>query len=60
MTGVGLIYPISDSSWINPVQCAPKEGEMTVVENKQNELIPTKTVARWQVCMNYLDSTTTR
>ncbi|GJU55662.1 reverse transcriptase domain-containing protein, partial [Tanacetum coccineum] len=37
----GLIYPISDSPWVNPVHCVPKKGGMTVVENKDNELIPT-------------------
>ncbi|KAL5563375.1 hypothetical protein UlMin_033122 [Ulmus minor] len=26
-----IIYPISDSSWVSPVQCVPKKGGMTVV-----------------------------
>nr|GEX03766.1 reverse transcriptase domain-containing protein [Tanacetum cinerariifolium] len=30
----GLIYPISDSPWVNPVHCVPKNGGFTVVENK--------------------------
>ncbi|GKB15460.1 hypothetical protein Tco_0849383 [Tanacetum coccineum] len=38
----GLIYPISDSPWVSPVHCVPKKGGMTVVENKDNELIPTR------------------
>ena len=38
---VGIIYPTSDSSWVCPAQCVPKKGGMTVVENKNNELIPT-------------------
>ncbi|GKC71820.1 hypothetical protein Tco_1117703, partial [Tanacetum coccineum] len=37
-----LIYPISDSPWVSPVYCVPKKGSMTVVENKDNELIPTR------------------
>ncbi|GJV25158.1 reverse transcriptase domain-containing protein [Tanacetum coccineum] len=37
-----LIYPISDSPWVSPVHCVPKKGGMTVVENKDNELIPTR------------------
>ncbi|GKC91801.1 hypothetical protein Tco_1152450, partial [Tanacetum coccineum] len=37
----GLIYPISDSLWVSPVHCVPKKGGMTVVENEDNELIPT-------------------
>ena len=40
----GLIYPISDSSWVSPVQVVPKKGGMTVVQNEKNELIPTRTV----------------
>ncbi|GJY97219.1 reverse transcriptase domain-containing protein [Tanacetum coccineum] len=38
----GLIYPIFDSPWVNPVHCVPKKGGMTVVENEENELIPTR------------------
>ncbi|GJZ84860.1 reverse transcriptase domain-containing protein [Tanacetum coccineum] len=38
---VGLIYPIFDSPWVSPVHCVPKKGGMTVVENEDNELIPT-------------------
>ena len=37
---VGIIYPISDSSWVSPVQVVPKKGSMTVVKNDKNELIP--------------------
>nr|GEV97237.1 reverse transcriptase domain-containing protein [Tanacetum cinerariifolium] len=38
----GLIYPISDSPWVSPVHCVPKKGGITVVENKDNELMPTR------------------
>nr|GEV16262.1 DNA-directed DNA polymerase [Tanacetum cinerariifolium] len=38
----GLIYHISDSPWVSPVHCVPKKGGMTVVENEENELIPTR------------------
>ncbi|GJX30543.1 DNA-directed DNA polymerase [Tanacetum coccineum] len=37
-----LIYSISDSPWVSPVHCVPKKGGMTIVENKDNELIPTR------------------
>ncbi|GKB55705.1 hypothetical protein Tco_0911891 [Tanacetum coccineum] len=47
----GLIYPISDSSWVSPVHCVPKKGGMTVVENEDNELIPTRLVTGWRVCI---------
>ena len=31
----GLIYPISDSAWVNPVLVVPKKGGMTVVRNEK-------------------------
>ncbi|GKF80307.1 hypothetical protein Tco_0238909 [Tanacetum coccineum] len=40
----GLIYPISDSPWVSPIHCVPKNGGMTVVVNEENELIPTRLV----------------
>nr|GEW42117.1 reverse transcriptase domain-containing protein [Tanacetum cinerariifolium] len=44
----GLIYPISDSPWVSPVHCVPKKGSFTVVENEENELIPTRLVTGWR------------
>lgn len=35
----GMIYPISDSSWVSPVHVVPKKGGMTVVANEKNELM---------------------
>jgi len=29
----GMIYPISDSSWVSHVHVVPKKGGMTVVAN---------------------------
>nr|GFA01869.1 reverse transcriptase domain-containing protein [Tanacetum cinerariifolium] len=49
----GLIYPISDSPWVRPVHCVPKKGGFTVVANKENELIPTRLVTGWRVCIDY-------
>jgi len=49
----GIIYPISDSPWISPVQVVPKKGGMTVVPNEKNELIPMRTVTGWRVCIDY-------
>ncbi|GJZ22056.1 hypothetical protein Tco_0559095 [Tanacetum coccineum] len=47
----GLIYPISDSPWVSPVHCVPKKGGMTVVTNEENELVPTRLVTGWRVCI---------
>nr|GEU96493.1 reverse transcriptase domain-containing protein [Tanacetum cinerariifolium] len=44
----GLIYPISDSPWVSPVHCVPKKGGFTVVDNEENELIPTRLVIGWR------------
>nr|GFA00189.1 reverse transcriptase domain-containing protein [Tanacetum cinerariifolium] len=49
----GLIYPISDSPWVSPVHCVPKKGGFIVVVNKDNELIPTRLVTGWRVCIDY-------
>nr|GEV88491.1 hypothetical protein [Tanacetum cinerariifolium] len=39
------------SPWVSPVHCVPKKGGMTVVENKDNELIPTSAHGTFQMCM---------
>nr|GFB08549.1 reverse transcriptase domain-containing protein [Tanacetum cinerariifolium] len=40
----GLIYPISDSPWVSPIHCVPKNGGMTIIKNDENELVPTRLV----------------
>ena len=49
----GIIYLISNLSWVSPIQCVPKKGCMTIVEDKEGELIPTRVVSGWYVCINY-------
>ena len=44
-----IIYPISNSLWVSPVQCVPKKGGMIVVQNENHELIPTRTVIDWRI-----------
>nr|GEY18680.1 reverse transcriptase domain-containing protein [Tanacetum cinerariifolium] len=48
-----LIYPISDSPWVSPIHCVPKKGGMTVIKNNENELVPTRLVTGWRVCIDY-------
>ncbi|GJR45451.1 hypothetical protein Tco_1313554 [Tanacetum coccineum] len=50
---VGLIYPISDSPWVSPIQVIPKKRGMTVVKNEKDELILQRTVTGWRVCIDY-------
>ncbi|GKD38114.1 hypothetical protein Tco_1258321 [Tanacetum coccineum] len=47
----GLIYLISDSSWVSPIHVVPKKGGMTVVLNDNNELIPSRIVTGWRVIL---------
>nr|GEZ34258.1 reverse transcriptase domain-containing protein [Tanacetum cinerariifolium] len=53
LLNAGLIYPISDSPWVSHVHYVPKKGGFTVVENEENELIPTRLVTGWRVCIDY-------
>nr|GFB37230.1 hypothetical protein [Tanacetum cinerariifolium] len=48
----GLIYPIFDSPWVSPVHCVPKKGGMIVIKNDENELVPTRLVTGWRVCID--------
>ncbi|CAN6679372.1 unnamed protein product [Malus baccata var. baccata] len=56
----GVIYPISNSRWVSPVQCVPKKSGVTVVKNAENELVPTRIQTGWRVCIDYrkLNATT--
>ncbi|GJT89674.1 reverse transcriptase domain-containing protein [Tanacetum coccineum] len=49
----GIIYAIEDSPWVSPMHCVPKKGGMIVVTNEDNELVPTRTVTGWRVCIDY-------
>ncbi|KAI3684649.1 hypothetical protein L6452_33874 [Arctium lappa] len=49
----GIIFPIASSSWVSPVQCVPKKGGITVIPNDKTELIPTRVVSGWRICMDY-------
>lgn len=48
-----MIYPISDSAWVSHVQVVTKKEEMTVITNEKNELIPTRIVTGWRICIDY-------
>ena len=49
----GIIYPISNSAWVSPVQVVPQKGDMIVVHSDKNELIPTQTMTDWRMCIDY-------
>ncbi|GJU53614.1 reverse transcriptase domain-containing protein [Tanacetum coccineum] len=58
----GIIYPIADSPWVSPTQCMPKKGGIIVIINENDELVPTRTVTGWRVCIDYrkLNEVTTK
>ncbi|RDX87279.1 Retrovirus-related Pol polyprotein from transposon 17.6, partial [Mucuna pruriens] len=49
----GIIYPISDSQWVSPVQVVPKKSVMTVMKNQQDELVPMRIQNSWRVCIDH-------
>nr|GEX24440.1 reverse transcriptase domain-containing protein [Tanacetum cinerariifolium] len=51
LTNLQLMNP--QSPWVSPVHCVLKKGGFTVVENEDNELILTRLVTGWRVCIDY-------
>ena len=49
----GIIYPISDSTWVSPTQVVPKKSGVTTVHNEKGEGIPTRLTTSWRVCIDY-------
>ncbi|GJV44314.1 reverse transcriptase domain-containing protein [Tanacetum coccineum] len=48
-----IIYLIADSPWVSPIHCVLNKGGITVVTNQNDELVPTRTVTGWRVCIDY-------
>ena len=49
----GIIYPISESTWVSPTQVVPKKSGITTVYNEKGEEIPTRLTTGWRVCIDY-------
>ena len=50
----GIVFPIAASEWVSPTQVVPKKGGMTVVPSgTSDELIATRLVTGWRVCIDY-------
>ena len=49
----GFVYSISDSLWVSPVHVVTKKGGFIVERNEKNQLIRTRTVTGWRVCIVY-------
>jgi len=48
----GIIYPISDRKWVSPTQVVPKKSGVTMITNEKTELIPTRTITGWRMCID--------
>ena len=51
---VGFIYAILDNPWVSLVHVVPKKCGFIVIINEKNGLIPTRTMKRWRVCIDYM------
>ena len=49
----GIIYPISDSTWISPTQVVPKKSGVKIVKNEKGEELSTRLTTGWRVCIDY-------
>ncbi|XP_071909834.1 uncharacterized protein [Coffea arabica] len=50
---VGIIFAISDSSWMSLVQIVPKKAGVTVEANQTGELMPVRKPTGWRQCIDY-------
>ena len=50
----GIIYPISDSTWVSPTQVVPKKSGVTTVKNEKGEELSTRLTTSWRVCIDYM------
>ena len=48
-----FIYAISNSPCVSLIHVVPKKSGFNVIRNKKNELIPTRIVTEWRVCIDY-------
>jgi len=49
----GVVYPITDSKWVAPIHMVPKKTGITLVKNKNGDLIPTRISSGWRMCVDY-------
>ena len=49
----GIIYPISNSTWVSPTQVVPKKSGVTTVKNEKGEELSTRLTTGWRVCIDY-------
>ena len=50
---VGIIYPISNSTWVSLTQLVPKKSGVTTMKNEKGEELSTRLTIAWRVCVDY-------
>ncbi|XP_027151296.1 uncharacterized protein LOC113751471 [Coffea eugenioides] len=50
---VGIIFAISDSPWVSPIQVVPKKAGVTVEENQESDMVPVRKASGWRQCIDY-------
>ena len=55
-----IIYPISNSEWMSPVQVIFKNTGITIIKNDKDEFIATRIQCGWIVCIHYRKLIATR
>ena len=49
----GIIYPITDNTWVSLTQVVPKKSGVTTVKNENGEELSTSLTTGWRVCIDY-------
>ena len=49
----GIIYPISNSTWVSLTQVVPKKSRVTTVHIEKGDELPTHLTTGWRVCIDY-------
>ena len=49
----GIIYPISDRTWVSPTHVVLKKSGVTTVKNEKGEELSTRLTTGWRVCIDY-------
>ncbi|XP_035844516.1 uncharacterized protein LOC118491142 [Helianthus annuus] len=49
----GIIYPISDSTWVSPTQMVPKKAGIQIVTGEDGKEVATRPVTGWRICIDY-------
>ena len=49
----GIIYPISNRTWVSPTQVVPKKLGVTTVKNEKGKDVSTRLTTGWRVCIDY-------